>query len=82
MSADGKILGDWNADRVRSLLESDSVETITVTLVSVILGGAKSATLTGLPGDFLHEDRPFQLKEMREVESGVQLHYRRNRKSR
>jgi riboflavin biosynthesis pyrimidine reductase len=80
MSADGKILGEWDASALRSLLESDALESITVTLVPVILGGGKSATLSGLPGDFLPEDRHFELKEMKEVEGGVLLHYRRNRK--
>ena len=80
MSADGKILGEWDVSAVHSLLESDALESITVTLVPVILGGGESPTLTGLPGDFLPQDRPFQLKEMREVEEGVLLHYRRNRK--
>ena len=89
MSADGKIIPkEGNNDKTRdaeivgfqSLLEEDGIDELFLNIVPVILGGGKSATLTGLPGDFLPEDRPFQLKEMREVEEGVLLHYRRNRK--
>ena len=82
MSADGKILGDWNAKSVRSFLSSDTVEELLVTLVPVILGG-KKMSLSGLPGDFLPQDLAFNLKEMNEEqgESGaIQLRYVRDRR--
>jgi riboflavin biosynthesis pyrimidine reductase len=82
MSTDGKILGDWDAESVRSFLASEAVEELLVTLIPVILGGNKMS-LSGLPGDFLPQDLAFRLKEMNEVEGAsgaMQLHYVRDRK--
>lgn len=82
MSADGKILGDWNAESVQSFLASDTVEELLLTLVPVILGG-KKMSLSGLPGNFLPQDLAFNLKKINKVqgESGaMQLHYVRNRR--
>ena len=82
MSADGKILGDWNVESVRSFLASETVEELLVTIVPVILGG-KKMSLSGLPGDFLPQDIAFNLKKMNKVEGesgAMQLHYVRNRR--
>jgi riboflavin biosynthesis pyrimidine reductase len=84
MSVDGKILGDWEPERVRLLLESDLIKELRVTIKPVIMGGYDAASITGSPkqdrGFFLTEDRKFRLKEMKEEQGEAHLHYVRDRR--
>jgi riboflavin biosynthesis pyrimidine reductase len=80
MSLDGKILGEWDDDQVKTLLKADAVNELRITLVPVIVGGAGNSSLSGLPGDFLQHDLQFRLKGLEEMDGSLQLHYVRTKK--
>ena len=80
MSIDGKILGEWNDEQVRTFLTEDAIKEVWVTLVPVILGGVGKGSLSGLPGEFLPKDLQFRLKGIEKVDGVIQMHYVRAKK--
>ena len=80
MSIDGKILGEWNDEQVRTFLTEDAIKELRVTLVPVIVGGAGKKSLSSLPGEFLLKDLQFRLKGIEEVDGVIQMHYVRAKK--
>ena len=78
MSADGKLLaGEGGGEALRALAETDSIEEIEVENFPQILGGAKTPTLTGLPGEFLPKPLDFRMTSMKVVEGRCVATYRR-----
>ena len=70
MSVDGKLLaGEGGGEPLRALAAEDSIEEIEVEFSPEILGGAKTQTLTGTPGDFLPKPVDFRIASMK-VEGG------------
>ena len=66
ISADGKLLaGEGGGEPLRALAAEDSIEEIEVEFSPKILGGAKTPTLTGPPGDFLPKPIDFRIASMR-----------------
>lgn len=69
-SVDGKLLaGQGGGASLRALAAEDSIEEIEVEFSPKILGGAKTPTITGAPGDFLPKPVDFRIASMR-VEGG------------
>ena len=78
MSADGKLLaGEGGEEALQSLAETDSIEEIEVEIFPQILGGAKTPTLTGLPGEFLPKPLDFRMTSMKVVEGRCLATFRR-----
>ncbi len=78
MSADGKLLaGEGGGEALQSLAETDSIEKIEVEIFPQILGGAKTPTLTGLPGEFLPKPLDFRMTSMKVVEGRCLATFRR-----
>ena len=78
MSADGKLLaGEGGGEGLQTLAETDSIEEIEVEIFPQILGGAKTPTLTGLPGEFLPKPLDFRMTSMKVVEGRCVATYRR-----
>ena len=78
MSADGKLLaGEGGGEALQTLAETDSIEAIEVEIFPQILGGAKTPTLTGLPGEFLPKPLDFRMTSMKVVEGRCLATYRR-----
>jgi len=78
MSVDGKLLsGEGGEESLQSLAETDSIEEIEVEIFPQILGGAKTPTLTGLPGEFLPKPLDFRMTSMKVVEGRCVATYRR-----
>lgn len=78
MSADGKLLaGEGGGEALRALAETDSIEEIEVEIFPQILGGAKTPTLTGLPGEFLPKPLDFRIASMKVVEGRCVATFRR-----
>lgn len=70
MSVDGKLLaGEGGGEPLRALAAEDSIKEIEVEFSPEILGGAKTQTLTGTPGDFLPKPVDFRIASMK-VEGG------------
>ena len=70
LSVDGKLLaGEGGGEPLRALAAEDSIEEIEVEFSPELLGGAKTPTLTGTPGDFLPEPIDFRIASMK-VEGG------------
>ena len=70
MSADGKLLaGEGGGEPLHALAAADSIKEIEVEFSPEILGGAKTPTLTGMPGDFLPKPIDFRIASMK-VEGG------------
>lgn len=81
MSVDGRLMEQREPEQIKALLESDTVEELSLTIVPVILGGSKSVSLSGFPGDFFPQARYFKLKEMKEANGAIRLHYMRDRRN-
>ena len=78
MSADGKLLaGEGGGEALQTLAETDSIEEIEVEIFPQILGGAKTPTLTGLPGEFLPKPLDFRMTSMKVVEGRCLATFRR-----
>ena len=78
MSADGKLLaGEGGGAALQTLAETDSIEAIEVEIFPQILGGAKTPTLTGLPGEFLPKPLDFRMTSMKVVEGRCVATYQR-----
>jgi len=78
MSADGKLLaGEGGGEALQTLAETDSIKEIEVEIFPQILGGAKTPTLTGLPGEFLPKPLDFRMTSMKVVEGRCVATYRR-----
>ena len=78
MSVDGKLLvGEGGEEALQSLAETDSIEEIEVEIFPQILGGAKTPTLTGLPGEFLPKPLDFRMTSMKVVEGRCVATYQR-----
>ena len=70
LSVDGKLLaGEGGGEALRALAAEDSIEEIEVEFSPKILGGDKTPTLTGAPGDFLPKPIDFRIASMK-VEGG------------
>jgi len=70
MSVDGKLLaGEGGGKPLRALAAENSIKEIEVEIFPKILGGAKTQTLTGTPGDFLPKPVDFRIASMK-VEGG------------
>lgn len=83
MSADGKVLSDWDADGFRTMIVDDLIKEVRVTIRPVILGGRDAQTMTGVPsqeGDFfLLRERFFRLKEVHQENDEAHLVYVRRK---
>ena len=78
MSADGKLLaGEGGGEALRALAETDSVEEIEVEIFPQILGGTKTPTLTGFPGEYLPKPLDFRMTSMKVVEGRCLATFRR-----
>ena len=78
MSADGKLLaGEGGGEALHTLAETDSIEEIEVEIFPQILGGAKTPTLTGMPGEFLPKPLDFRMTSMKVVEGRCLATFRR-----
>ena len=78
MSVDGKlIVGEGGGEALRALAETDSINEIEVEIFPQILGGAKTSTLTGPPGEFLPKPLDFRMSSMKVVEGRCVATYRR-----
>jgi riboflavin biosynthesis pyrimidine reductase len=78
ISVDGKLLaGEGGGEALRALAETDSIEEIEVEIFPQILGGAKTPTLTGPPGEFLPKPLDFRMTSMKVVEGRCVATYRR-----
>ena len=70
MSVDGKLLaGEGGGEPLSASAADDSIDEIVVEIFPKILGGAKTQTLTGKPGDFLPKPVDFRIAAMK-VEGG------------
>ena len=70
LSVDGKLLaGEGGGESLCALAAEDSIEEIEVVFSPEILGGAKTPTLTGTPGDFLPKPIDLRIASMK-VEGG------------
>jgi len=67
----------------RKLLDADAVDELHLTVMPVILGGAATPSLTGLPSEFLPEERRFKLLSFTPVKRTGEcvLRYQRVRKN-
>jgi riboflavin biosynthesis pyrimidine reductase len=78
MSVDGKwLVGEGGGEALRALAETDSIEEIEVEIFPQILGGAKTPTLTGAPGEFLPKPLDFRMTSIKVVEGRCVATYRR-----
>ncbi len=78
ISADGKfIAGEGGGEALRALAETDSIKKIEVEIFPQILGGAKTPTLTGAPGEFLPKPLDFRMTSMKVVDGRCVATYRR-----
>ncbi len=78
MSVDGKLIaGEGGGETLRALAETDSINEIEVEIFPQILGGAKTPTLTGPPGEFLPKSLDFRMTSMKVVEGRCVATYRR-----
>jgi len=78
ISVDGKLLaGEGGGEALRALAETDSINEIEVEIFPQILGGAKTSTLTGPPGEFLPKPLDFRMSSMKVVEGRCVATYRR-----
>ena len=70
MSVDGKLLaGEGGGEPLRASSAEDLIAEIEVEIFPKILGGAKTQTLTGTPGNFLPKPVDFRIASMK-VEGG------------
>lgn len=58
-----RLVCEGGATLLRSLLQLNLVDEIHITFCPVVFGGAEALTITGLPGDFLQNPKPWRLKE-------------------
>ena len=78
MSVDGKLLaGEGGGEALRALAETDLIEEIEIEIFPQILGGAKTPTLTGLPGEFLPKPLDFRMTSMKVIEGRCVATFRR-----
>ncbi|MGH8048447.1 MAG: RibD family protein [Chthoniobacterales bacterium] len=65
---------------LRSLVESDALDVLHLTIAPLVFGGKDAPTLTGTNSDFLKSIAHFQLESMRRVGDECYLRYRAVRK--
>lgn len=78
LSVDGKLLaGEGGGEPLRALAGEDLGDEFEVEFSPEILGGAKTPTLTGTPGDFLPKPVDFQMVSMKAGDGRCVVKYRR-----